>query len=113
MENDNQLVETITEEASGVITIELKRPIDYNGKRYTELSFDFEKLTGKDGLNIENELQSLGKAVVVPAFSGEYLIRMAAKACGEPIGYDFLESVSMHDYNRIRNAARSFLLKSE
>jgi len=93
--------------------IELKKPVEYNGKTYNKLSFDFGKLTGEDGLNIENELQALGKFAMVPAFSGEYLIRMAAKACSEPIGSDIFTKLSLSDYNRVRSAARSFLLKSE
>ena len=66
-----------------------------------------------DGLAIENEMQQLGKAVIVPTFSGEYLIRMAAKACTIPIGADAFENMSLSDYNKIRSAARSFLLNSE
>lgn len=100
--------------AENALTIELKKSIEYNGEKYTELKFDFEKLTGKDGLEIENELASLGLPLVIPAFSGEYLIRMAAKACcSEPIGYDFFDIIPLRDFNRIRSAARSFLLKSE
>ena len=93
--------------------IELKKEIEYDGKKYSRLSFDFGKLTGEDGLNIENELSALGKMAMVPAFSGEYLIRMAAKACDEPIGSDIFKIISLADFNRIRSAARSFLLKSE
>lgn len=105
----------ITEEevVSDTFEIMLKKPVEYNGKTYDSLSFDFGKLTGEDGLNIENELQALGKFAMVPAFSGEYLIRMAAKACDEPIGADIFTKISLADYNRIRSAARSFLLKSE
>jgi hypothetical protein len=58
-------------------------------------------------------MQAMGKALVVPTFSGEYLIRMAAKACTEPIGADAFEIMSIADYNKIRSAARSFLLRSE
>ena len=93
--------------------INLKKPVEYNGKTYTTLTFDFGKLTGEDGLNIENELQSIGKFAMVPAFSGEYLIRMAAKACNDPVGSDLFEKVSLSYYNRIRGAARGFLLRSE
>ena len=66
--------------------IEFKKPIKYNNKEYAKLSFDFDKLTGLDGLAIEEELQMMNKAVIVPALSGEYLIRMAARACTERIG---------------------------
>ena len=96
-----------------VITIKLKKPVKYNNKEYTELSFDFDKLTGMDGLAIEEELQMLGKAVIVPTLSGPYLVRMAARACTEKIGADIFNYLSLKDFNRIRDTARSFLLRSE
>jgi len=90
-----------------------KRPFTYNGKAYTELVFDFDKLTGRDGLNIETELQAFGITVIVPALSGPYLVRMAAKACTEKIGSDAFEYMRLFDYEKIRSAARSFLLAAE
>ena len=99
--------------AKSTYTLVFKKPVVYGEKTYTALNFDFEKLTGADGLNIEAELQALGKAVIVPTLSGEYLMRMAAKACDQPIGADFFNAVSLAEYNKIRSAARSFLLASE
>ena len=66
-------------------THKFRKPFEYQGKTYNELTFEWGKLTGKDGLAIENELQQLGKAVIVPTFSGEYLIRIAARACTVPL----------------------------
>lgn len=96
---------------NNLITIKLRKPVNYNGKEYTELSFDFDKLTGADGLNIEQELRDAGQGVIVsPAFNGEYLVRMAAKACTEPVNSDIFGIMSLPDSNRIRSEARSFLL---
>lgn len=92
---------------------EFKNPVKYNGTIYDSLTFEWEKLTGKDGLAIENELQALAKPVIVPAFSGDYLIRMAAKACTDKVGADIFLQIPLSDYNKIRSEARSFLLKSE
>lgn len=94
-------------------THKFKKPFEFEGKTYTTLTFDWGNLTGRDALAIENELQSLGKAVIVPQFSGEYLIRMAAKACEQPIAADAFEFMGLGDYNKIRAEARSFLIKSE
>lgn len=88
-------------------------PFTYEGKTYEQLTFDWGKLTGNDALAIENEMQALGKPVIVPTFSGEYLVRMAARACTTRIGQDVIRAMPISDYNRIRGAARSFLLKSE
>lgn len=89
------------------------KPFVYDGNTYEELTFDWGSLTGRDGLAIENELQSLGKPVIIPTLSGEYLLRMAVRACDKSIGADAFELMSLSDYNRIRSSARSFLLKSE
>ncbi len=94
-------------------THKFRRPYEYDGKIFEEITFNWDKLTGDDALSIENELQQLGKAVIVPTFSGEYLVRMCARACTEGIGSDFFKRMSIADYNKIRSAARSFLLKSE
>ena len=86
------------------------KPFTWEGKTYESLTFDFSGLTGEDSLAIENEMLSLGKALIVPEFSGEYLLRMAARACRENIGTDALKHLPMFHYNRIRSRARSFLL---
>ena len=90
-----------------------KKPFEYQGKTYDKLTFDFEKLTGSDSLDVENELAARGVMVMVPTFSGPYLIRIAARACTEKIGSDALEQMRIADYNRIRSKARNFLLASE
>lgn len=113
LEKELAIAKTEAEEDSDLYTHTFKNPVLYNGKSYETLSFDFDTLTGADGLNIENELQSIGKPALVPAFSGEYLVRMAAKACTEPIGADIFNVMPIRDYNKIRSVARSFLLKSE
>ena len=94
-------------------THKFRKPFSYMNKEYSELRFAWDSLLGLDGLAIEAELQALGIPAVVPAFSGQYLIRMAAKACTEKIGSDAFGFMPLYEYNKIRNAARSFLLASE
>ena len=114
---DETELEAAREEARksnvALFEIEFKKPVKYDGKEYSKLSFDFEKLTGRDGLAIEEELLTMNKAVIVPSLSGEYLVRMAAKACTEKVGADIFDYMPIKDYNRIRSAARSFLILSE
>lgn len=105
--------ENTNTESTANLTLTFKTPVKYGDKEITTLTFDFNKLTGRDGLAIEEELGQLGKALIVPALSGEYLVRMAARACNEQIGCDFFDTVSLKDFNRVRSAARSFLLLSE
>lgn len=88
----------------------LKTPFTFEEKTYESLTFNWGELTGNDSLAIEAELAALGKGLVAPEFSGEYLIRMASRACAEPLGVDAIAALPIGDFNRIRSKARSFLL---
>ena len=95
-----------------VYTHKFAKPFEHEDKKFDELTFEWGKLTGKDSLAIENEMSALGIPLIAPEFSGEYLIRVAARACTTEIGSDILEALPLADYNKIRNKARSFLLRS-
>jgi hypothetical protein len=98
----------------------LAKPFEYDGATFNELTFDWGKLTGRDSLAIEHEIEAMGKALIAPEFSGDYLIRMAARACTAtvelpggkktPLSSDAFQHLPLRDWNRIRRAARSFLL---
>ena len=130
--------EAQAKESVGNYTLKLKRPFTYEGQTFDELNFDFEGLTGDDALAIEDELQAIGKPTISPTFSGQFLVRMAARACtntiidasGHPrrIGDDALRALILRvlrevddtlralpifEFNRVRGKARSFLLASE
>ena len=116
MENDVDEMAVALQEAqdsADTYTHVFKKPFVYMNKKYDELHFDWGSLYGNDSLAIEAELQALGVSVIVPTFSGPYLIRLAARACTERIGSDALGFMNIKDYNRIRSEARSFLLASE
>ena len=66
-------------------THKLQKPLDYEGKHYESLTFNWGKLTGNDSIAIEAELTALNQSVIIPSMSAGYLIRMACRACTEPI----------------------------
>ena len=109
--------------SESAVTVKLKKPFTYEGQTFSELTFDFDSLTGDDALAIEDELQAIGKPTISPTFSGQFLIRMAARACtativdgsGRPrrLGDDALRALPISEFNRVRSKARSFLLASE
>lgn len=105
--------EMVQDENVGVYIHIFRTPYAYEGRNYETLTFDFDKLTGNDALAIEEEMQANGKPVIVPTLSGDYLVRMAARACTERVGVDFFGALPIREYQVIRNKARSFLLKSE
>lgn len=112
-ENMDELVEkelATMENTSVENVLHLTKTVMYNGEEVTELAFDFDKLTGADALNIEEELVSHGKTMYYGAINdANYLIRMAAKACTKPVGVDFFYKISIIDFERIKNRARFFL----
>lgn len=123
MEGNNKLVPVDKKEfevaqeaaakAKDTFIVKLRKPLMYNGTEYEELEFDFDGLTGNDSLEVEKELARRGVQVLVPAFSGEYLVRIAARACTAPIGHDAMLKMSIQDYNKIRSRVRNFLMSTE
>lgn len=99
--------------SSGTYTHVLKRPFEHNGTKYTELHFDYDALTGKDVLNIEEELMGQNKPVIVPALSPSFVTLMCVRACQEPIGEDAFELMSFKDFVTIKDKGRNFLLLAE
>lgn len=89
------------------------KPFAYEGKEIISIAFNFDGLSGADALAIEGEISRLGKSVVAPAFSVDYLIRMAARSSSPMVGVDAFNAMPIRDFNKIRSAARSFLLLSE
>ncbi len=94
------------------------KPWSFESESFGSLTFDFGKLTAADSLAIEAELNSLGQPTIIPEFSGDYLIRMAMRACtdkrsdGRKLGIDAFRTLPMAAYVRIRGRARSFLLRA-
>ena len=100
-------------DAKSLYTLTFKKPLEYDGETYTELKFDFDSLTGQDSLLVERELTRAGVQLVVPGFNGDYLIRMAVRACTADIGNDIVKRMTLRDYSRLRSAMRNFLMASE
>ncbi len=93
--------------------IRLSMPVLHDGIEIQELAFHWGGLTGKDALNIESEANTRRKVVNNPAFSVEYLIGMAVRASEPAVDRDFFLRMPLSDFNRVRGAARDFLLYSD
>lgn len=106
------VAENEAKNSTDTYTHKFAKPFSYEGKTYEEMTFDWGNLSGEDSLAIENELQQLGKIVVTPEFSGEYLVRMASRACATKIGSDVICAMPLKDFNKIRAKARSFLMST-
>lgn len=98
----------LDEQPDGMYTHKFAEPIQYDGKTFDKLTFDFDSLTGGDSLDVESELLSKGHAVVVRTIDGEYLSRMCARACTESVGADIFRHMKVKDYGQITNVAKRF-----
>ena len=94
-------------------TFKLLTPVEYEGKTYKELEFDFSEISGADSLNIEAELNAMGIVVISPSYQSPYLLRMCARACKESVDVKLFSKFKLRDYLALRNKARNFLMSSE
>lgn len=96
-----------------------EKPFQFRGHEISELVFDWGALTGQDSQAIEDEMLRHGKTLVVPAFTGSYLIGMAVRACTlrddnnlRIVDEDLLKALPIRDYQKIYMSARRFLLRA-
>lgn len=90
-----------------------KTPVEWEGKTYASLHFDLDTLTGGDSLAIERELTAQGIRPFARSLDLNYQIRVAVRACDEPVGVDFFEIIPLRDFDKIMNRVQSFLLRAE
>lgn len=105
-----ETAENATESNTGVYTHKFRKPFEYAGVTYEELTFDFERLTGRDMVSIETEMQNRNEYALAPEISRNFQSKMAAKAA--KVGSDVLDAMPLVDFNKITNAARDFLLST-
>ena len=117
--------ERVAEEArrepeTGSYTHTFKKPFQWKDRTFETLTFDWTTLKGSDHLEIEQELMMKGRTLVSPAFTGDFLAGMAARACTERdekgkrvIDGQALKEMSMTDFQVITRKARGFLLRAE
>lgn len=98
-------------------TYKFKEPFNYKGHSIESLTFDWTTLTGEDCLAIEKACMRKGTTVVEPAYTSDYLVGMAVRACtdrdaeGKKILTEkMMNAFSMGTFHAICNAARNFLV---
>ena len=96
-----------------------KRPFTYQGRTVETLTFDWDTLSGRDSLAIERELRTKNITLVIPAYTGEYLVGMAARACVDRteegkrfVGTDMIQAMPLGDFQQITKQARYFLIRA-
>lgn len=97
-------------EKSDTYVHRFKNPVEIMGKKYSSLTFYFGKLCGEDIEAIEDELMDQNKFVLTPETSSSFQCILAAKAAG--IASDEIRRLPVHDYMKIKNKARNFLINA-
>lgn len=95
-----------------VYTHTFEEPFTYENQTYTEITFNFGGLKGKDATSLEDELAAEGRYVISPELSDVYLSKVAVRASQPAITFDAMEELPYVDFKKIINAARNFLVKS-
>ncbi len=108
------------EQETGSYTRIFKKPFQWMGRTYDSLTFDWTALDGGDHLEIESEMIMKGRTLVNPAFTGDFLAGMAARACTERdekgrrvIDGQAIKKLPITDFQVITRKARGFLLRAE
>ena len=125
IQEDAEEAERVEKEAkkepeTGSYTHTFKKPFQWKDHTFESLTFDWTALDGGDYLDIESEIVMKGRTLISPAFTGEFLAGMAARACTERnekgkrvIDGQALKKMSMTDFQAITRKARGFLLRAE
>lgn len=90
--------------------VKLTKPLRHKGAELRELDVDVEGLTGRDLLDVEQEIFRSGKILVMADFAKVYLIRVAARAARIPV--EVLEQLPARDFNAVTNEVQAFLTGS-
>lgn len=108
------------EKETGSYTHTFEKPFQWKDRTFDKLTFDWTALKGRDHLEIEHEILMKGRTLVSPAFTGDFLAGMAARACTERnekgkrvIDRQALLEMDMADFQAITGKARGFLLRLE
>lgn len=108
-EKTNEVVE------STVTTIDLVKPIVFDGQTVDKVTLDFESLTGEDIEKAEHQFiaQNPQMAAQTPLkeMSKGFLAIVASKAAKKPV--DFMRKLSAPDYAKVTTTTMVFLMKGE
>lgn len=92
----------------------LAKPIDYDGRRITEIAMDLEGLSVNDLERAEREaraMRSKKESSLMPDFDKKYQACVAAISAGLPV--DLIRSLGAKDYTQICMSVQNFLLDGD
>lgn len=87
----------------------LSRPLEFEGKKYEFLTFDFDKLSGKDLREIRRAFDNPARPIPVLAMDEEFLMLAAAKAAQVP--YELIDALPMAEAISITTLASQYFFQ--
>jgi hypothetical protein len=95
------------EERKPPVRVRFNPPIEFDGKKYTELTFDFDAMTGKDFIRAERTFQRLFKAdkneIAMPEMKHLYHDLILAHLAD--VSYLFIQNLERRYYVPLRTEA--------
>lgn len=112
--NRRRTIEELREEARSY-THEFARPFTYNGNTVEKLTFQWDRLTGRDSISIDRELSASTGGQGVPNFGREHMALIAIRACLDRDANDmrmvdkgFMDALPIVDFEEITAMGRLF-----
>ncbi len=90
-------------------TIVFKKPFQFEGKEYTELTLDLDALTGQQLIESETETRALGDRTPMLEVSKSYQAVIAAKAAKVPC--DLIKTLPAKEFSKVTVMVQNFLLE--
>lgn len=95
--------------------IKFAKPIEFEGKKYEEISLDLDSITGNDLELAENQFiaqnPEIAAQTALKELSKGYQSILAAKAAKVPV--EFIKALPAREYSKVTMAVQVFLLKGE
>lgn len=107
--NTNEVVEGLEN------VIKFKRPIEFEGDRYEQITLNFDSLTGEDIEKAELQFNAQNPQnaamTIMKDLSKPYLAIIASKAAGVNVGV--IRKLSAYDYGRVTARTMVFLTRGD
>ncbi|WP_052646731.1 hypothetical protein [Paenibacillus terrae] len=99
-----------TVEGPSQYTLKFSEPWDFEGEKYTELKFDFNKINGRKLIALTKRLDLEDMKTPVKAMSMEYQAAVCAEAASVPM--DLILELPGNYFSKAAVMAQGFLLQS-
>ncbi|KAF6636510.1 phage tail assembly protein [Paenibacillus sp. EKM208P] len=100
-------VEAVVEDPSQY-TLKFDKPWDFEGEKYTELKFDFNKINGRKLIALTKRLDLNDMKTPVKAISMELQAAVCAEAAGVPM--ELILELPANYFSKVTVMAQNFLL---